>query len=107
MKKIDIFNKRRRGFTDNNQGIAVMATLTALMPLLVIVGIIVVIWMLSQFIVPLIILIVVIIVLSVVVKWAFGIRAPKYLTKGVEEAVRYGERGITAGAGWFEKLIGR
>lgn len=106
-KMIDMFNNRRRGFTDNTQGIVIM---TVIFLLILIVGGIALLFVLSKIIVPLIILIVVVIVASVVIKWVFGVKTTKYIGKGVEyaggRAMGYGQKGIRSGATWFGKLIG-
>lgn len=99
MKKIDIFNKRRRGFTDNNQGIVLM---TVIFALVIIVGGIALLLVLSQIIVPLIILLVLVIVSAFVAKYLFGLKAP---FRAVEVAGEAGMQYAKKGAGWFERLI--
>lgn len=104
MKKIDIFRNRRRGFTNNNQGIVFM---TVIFALIVIVGGIVLLLVLSQIIVPLIILMVVIIIFSVVLKRVWGVDAPRAIGKGVMAVGTAGVPYATKGVGWFGKLIGK
>lgn len=103
MKIMEMFS-RRRGFTDNNQGIVLM---TVIFAAILIFGGIALLWFLSQIIVPLIILLVTVIIFSFVLKRIWGIRAPEALGRGAGKAIRYGERGVKAGASWFETLIGK
>ena len=101
MKKIKIFN-RRRGFIDNNQGVVIM---TVIFALIVIVGGLALLFMLSQIIVPLILLIVLVVVVSVAFKFVFRVKTPKYVSRGIEEAARYGEKGARAGVSWIGRVL--
>ena len=104
MKKLDIFNKRRRGFTSNHDGILGFGLGATILILLV--ADVIALWMLSQIIVPLIILIVAIIILSVVLKRVWGVPAPEAIGREVaavgETAIPYAKKGVS----WFTKLIG-
>lgn len=103
MKKLDIFNKRRRGFTDNDQSVVFM---TVIFLLIVVVGGVAVLWMLSQIIVPLIILLVVVIIFSIVLKRVWGVKVPEAIGKGVTAVGKMGVPYVKKGASWFDKLIG-
>lgn len=103
MKKIEIFNKKRRGLTGNDQGVVIM---TVIFALIVIVGGIALLFMLSQIIVPLIILMVVVIIFSIVLKRVWGVDAPRAIGKGVMAVGTAGVPYATKGASWFTKLIG-
>ena len=100
MKRIDIFNKRRRGLIANNEGIVIM---TVIFALIVIVGGIALLWVLSQIIIPLIILMVLVLVFAYVIKYWFGRKEPFRAVEAVGEA---GVRYVKKGASWFERLIG-
>ena len=104
MKKIKIFN-RRRYFIDNDQGVIGML----IMLLLLIIGGIFLLSMLSQAIIPLMLLIILVVVTSVAVKWVFRVRMPTYVGQTAarygKSAVGYGEKGIKAGASWFDRIL--
>ena len=101
MKKIKIFN-RRRGFIDNNQGVVLM---TVIFAIIIIVGGLALLFMLSQIIIPLLLLIVLVVVVSIAAKFVFRVNAPKYVSRGIEEAAKYGEKGARAGASWISKVL--